>query len=108
MQTRVEQIEHQIKDDHVELCLIVYQVFGKSIADKPEFIEQLSQQLTHYNKFMDGYKFVAGDTLTYADFMLWEALDMGQKFIFVSLKYSFFWLLPKTISDFLTKAFSMG
>ena len=92
MQTRVEQIEHQIKDDHLELCYIVYEVLGKTIDDKPKFIDKLVKQLASYNKLMDGYEFVAGDTLTFVDFMFWEALDMGS-FCFVTVSdYFCTWL----------------
>ena len=35
----------------------------------------LKPQLKQLNSYMAGNKFVAGDTLTYVDFMFWEILD---------------------------------
>ena len=35
----------------------------------------LKPQLKQLNAYMAGSKFVAGDTLTYVDFMFWEILD---------------------------------
>jgi len=36
---------------------------------------KLVESLARYNKLMSAHDFVAGSTLTYVDFMLWEVLD---------------------------------
>jgi len=40
----------------------------------------LTPQLAQFDKFLNGVKFVAGDTLTYVDFMFWEILDHMERF----------------------------
>jgi len=40
----------------------------------------LRPQLEQLDRFMDGVQFVAGQTLTYVDFMFWEILDHMKRF----------------------------
>ena len=57
-------------------------VYFRTPFDKrAEYCEQtLKPQLKQLDAYMAGHKYVAGDTLTYVDFMFWEILDHMYRF----------------------------
>lgn len=76
-QTRVDQAADQIVDVRGGFVTVCY---GRNILfpfeKRAEYCENnLKPQLAQLDKYMDGHNFIAGNKLTYADFMFWEILD---------------------------------
>ena len=76
-QTRVDQAADQIADVRSGFVMLCY---GRNVMypfeKRVEFCETvLKPQLKQLDKYMAGHKFVAGDKISYVDFMFWEMLD---------------------------------
>ncbi|XP_018495947.1 glutathione S-transferase Mu 1 [Galendromus occidentalis] len=74
-QQRVDVIEQQTNDiiwDCVRLC------YGESYSDKEkeEYMKQFQElRCEQLEKFLGDRNYIAGEQLTYVDFLLWETLD---------------------------------
>ncbi|GFS39619.1 glutathione S-transferase Mu 1 [Nephila pilipes] len=70
---RVALAEQQITDLHYSLVYLVKS--SDYEAAKKEFVKNLPIQLKRWNNFLGDRKFLAGDNLTYVDFMAYDVFD---------------------------------
>lgn len=75
---RVETLEAQVRDYHVDFSRIVYNPQFKQLW--PDYLNGLSAKFEALVKFLGERKFVVGDYVTYVDFLLFEFLEF-HKFI---------------------------
>ena len=60
---------------------IINFIFRTPFDKREEYCNNtLKPQLKQLDAYMEGCKFVAGETLTYVDFMFWEILDHMYRF----------------------------
>ncbi|CAL1285174.1 unnamed protein product [Larinioides sclopetarius] len=83
---RVSLAEQQITDFRTSLGRVCYDPNFEKV--KPEFVKKVPAQLKFVANFLGNRKFLAGDSLTYADFMAYEALDF------------YLYLIPNVLADF--------
>jgi len=76
---RIELAEQQAIDIRMALIRMVY-FNPKYEKDREEYLKGLPGILKQFGKFLGTNKWVAGDKLTYADFLLYDALDYNRLF----------------------------
>lgn len=72
-QLDVELMADQVRDYFMQYVAIVYN--PEFLKVKEEYLKNLSGNLQQLSKMIEGRKFVAGDYVTYVDFILFEFLD---------------------------------
>merc|ERR1712076_86087 len=78
---RVDLMTDQITDDRLGVFMWWYGFSPFKFEDREVFYsKRLLPQLTKFDTFMSKSTFVAGEQLTFVDFMLWEMLDSIQTF----------------------------
>lgn len=70
---RVEVLEAQVRDYHMDMGRIAYNPQFKTLW--PAYLEGLPAKLEALTNFLGNNKFVAGEYVTYADFLLFEFLE---------------------------------
>lgn len=72
-QAIVDQLSEQVRDYHMDYARIVYNPDFKNL--KVNYAKDLVEKMKKISKFMGNKKYVVGDYLTYADFILFEYLE---------------------------------
>jgi len=79
---RCDQVAEQLCDfrtNFVKMCYAVYS--GIDFAVKgPVYAENISKALKPFEDFLGDNKWMAGDNLTWADFIIWEMLEQHEMF----------------------------
>jgi glutathione S-transferase len=70
---RVELVEQQLVDNNMALARICYDPNFETL--KVDYLNNLPQTLESLSKFLGDRPFLAGDNVTYVDFMAYELLD---------------------------------
>ncbi|GBL79814.1 Glutathione S-transferase class-mu isozyme 1 [Araneus ventricosus] len=83
---RVSLSEQQITDFRTSLARVCYDPNFENV--KPEFVKRVPIQLKFVADFLGNRKFLAGDSLTYVDFLAYEALDF------------YLYLIPNVLADY--------
>lgn len=76
---RVDAIAEQLRDYHMDYVRVVYN--PEFLKLKEGYLENLPNKLKYLSELMDGRKFVTGDYVTYADFVLFEYLEFQSHFV---------------------------
>ncbi|CAL1285173.1 unnamed protein product [Larinioides sclopetarius] len=85
---RVSLAEQQVIDFRTSLARVCYDPNFEKV--KPEFLKRVPVQLKFVAGFLGNRKFLAGDSLTYVDFMAYDALDF------------YLYLIPNVLADYPT------
>ncbi|KAF8785293.1 glutathione S-transferase Mu 1-like [Argiope bruennichi] len=83
---RVSLAEQQITDFRDSFINVIYNENFEKL--KPEFLPKVPAQLKLVENFLGNRKYLAGDTLTYVDFMAYDTLDF------------YLYLIPNVLADF--------
>lgn len=78
-QARLEMLEQQAIDLRVALTSICYNV-QQFDQLKPEFVRSIPERLKPWSTVLGENKYLAGDRLTYVDFLLYDVLDIYRIF----------------------------
>lgn len=76
---RIDVAEQQLVDLRNNLSRVAYSANCEEL--KPNFLETLPDQLSLLSKFLGDRPFVAGETLSYVDFLLFEYLVLIQTLV---------------------------
>ena len=79
-------LANQVFDYHMDYAKIAYNPEFSTL--KEAYLEAMPAKLKQFTDFLAGRKFVAGDEVTYADFVFFEYLE-GQKFLSADLLKGF-------------------
>jgi len=76
---RIELAEQQAIDLRMSMIRVVY--FNPNYEkDREEYQKKLPGLLTQFGKFLGANKWIAGEKLTYVDFLLYDVLDFNRLF----------------------------
>lgn len=78
-QLRAELIAAQVRDYHMEFVRIVYNPQFEEL--KKDYMKNLPAKMEALVKFLGSNKYVCGDYVTYADFVLFEYLELQALFM---------------------------
>uniref|UniRef100_A0A8D0G8W1 Glutathione S-transferase n=1 Tax=Sphenodon punctatus TaxID=8508 RepID=A0A8D0G8W1_SPHPU len=75
---RVDMLENQVMDFRMSLVRVCHDPDFEKL--KPEYLEQLPGQLKLFSQFLGQRKWFAGKNLTYADFLVYDILEVNCMF----------------------------
>lgn len=76
-QLRVELLEAQVRDYHMKMAMCCYNPNFEQMW--PEHLKEMPERLAALSAFLGERQFVAGDYVTYADFLLFEYLEFNRE-----------------------------
>ncbi|XP_009245002.2 glutathione S-transferase Mu 1 isoform X1 [Pongo pygmaeus] len=75
---RVDILENQTMDNHMQLGMICYNPEFEKL--KPKYLEELPEKLKLYSEFLGKQPWFAGNKITFADFLVYDVLDLHRIF----------------------------
>ncbi|XP_004620129.1 glutathione S-transferase Mu 3 [Sorex araneus] len=75
---RIDIIENQIMDFRMQLIKLCYSPDHEKL--KPQYLEQLPEQLKLFSLFLGKFSWFAGDKLTFVDFLTYDVFDQNRAF----------------------------
>lgn len=76
---RADMAEQEASDLRLSLVHVCYSG-PRYESQREQYLKSLPTQLQLFDKFLDGNRYVAGDKLTYVDFIVYDALDIQEHF----------------------------